>query len=433
MLTFVVAAAALVFTGSGPIEVTRSWGDGLISLLAFITQICLVIILGYILANLETVKGFLAKLASIPRSPRAAYAFVTAVAGVTCLISWAFGLIVGGVLAVQVAGIAHQRGVRLHYPLLVACVCSGTIVWHMGYSASGPLAAATPGSFFEELGGVVPVSQTILAPWNLVAIAVTLSVVVLAMSLLSPKEDDPISEPPEIIRKTFDNHDSPTQGADTENISTDERINPADRMERARILSVALGIALAAYLGIYFVQEGFVLTLNIVNWSFLTAILLLAKTPKELIDRISESGRTVGPILIQYPLYAGIFGIVTTTGLAGVLGQAFVNISTQQTLGVWAFISGALLNIFVPSGGGQFAVQAPVFMEAANQLDVAASTVIMGIAYGDQLTNMIQPIWMLPLLAVAGLRVRDIMGYTIIAMLVSIPVFVTTLLLVGGG
>jgi len=199
------------------------------------------------------------------------------------------------------------------------------------------------------------------------------------------------------------------------------------------VTTTTAGLALAAYLVTYFAQEGFALTLDIVNWTFLAAILLLVRSPVELGALVADAARNVGDILLQFPLYAGILGIMTTSGLITVFSDFFVELASPATLGLWAFLSGGLINMFIPSGGGQFAVQAPIFLQAAEQLGVAPEVVVMGIAYGDQWTNMIQPFWALPVLAIAGLGIRDILGYTTIALLVTGVVFTGTMLLVGAG
>ncbi len=441
-LTFIVAAMALGLTDSGPVDVIRGWGDGLAGLLSFIAQISIVIVLGYTLAHTPPVERMLSRIARLPRTPAAAYAFVTVVAGVASLISWGLGLIVGGIVSVEVAKAARARGVRIHFPLLVACAYSGYVVWHMGYSGSGPLAAATPGSFFEDLGvGLVPVAQTTFAWWNLVAIVVTLAAVTAAMVLLRPKNDDPIVEMKGEPREEEEESGSDMDDSSGVEPSGDEPSDggsggsrsPAERADGSRILTLALGAALVLYLIVYFAQEGFALTLDIVNWSFLAAILLLVSSAKELGAIIADAGKTVGQILLQYPLYAGILGIMTASGLVEIFSNFFVGISTPGTLGAWAMISGGIINMFIPSGGGQFAVQAPIFIDAAQQLGVDPAPVIMGIAYGDQWTNMIQPFWTIPLLAIAGLSVRDIMGYTTITLFVSGAVMLATLLLIGAG
>lgn len=435
ILTFVVGLAALGLTDSGPAEIIRGWGDGLAGLLDFIAQIAIVLVLGYTLAHTRPVERLLTRIARFPRTPAMAYGFVTVVAGLASLISWALGLIVGGIVAFEVARVARSRGIRLHYPLLVACAYSGYVIWHMGYSGSGPLAAATPGSFLEDLEfGLVPITETTFSSWNIVAAVVTLAAVTAAMVLLSPKNDDPIVEladkSPE--QESGEGRAAGAGGNDaTDGEPGDEAPSPAQRVDGSRVLTLALGVALAGYLVLYFAQEGFALTLDIVNWSFLAAILLLVGSPRELGELITDAGRTVGNVLLQYPLYAGILGIMTATGLVEVFSRFFVDISTPGTLAAWAMISGGFINMFIPSGGGQFAVQGPVFLQAAEQLGADPALVIMGVAYGDQWTNMIQPFWTIPLLAIAGLTVRDIMGYTVITLFVSGAVMLATLLIVG--
>ena len=180
-------------------------------------------------------------------------------------------------------------------------------------------------------------------------------------------------------------------------------------------------------------DNGFELTLDIVNWSFLCLVLLVVANARQLAALVARGGRTVVEVLLQYPLYAGIAAMMGASGLAELFSSWVADAATPGTLGVFAFLSAGLLNVFVPSGGGQFALQAPIFASAAEALDVAQPVVIMAIAYGDQWTNMIQPFWAVPLLAVAGLRVRDIMGYTSVVLLITGVVFAGTLLLVGAG
>lgn len=443
MLTAIVALLALGLTDTGPVGVVSAWGDGLSDLLSFIAQVSITVLLGYTLANTDPVQRFLNRLAGLPQSPAQAYGFVTLIAAIASLISWGLGLIVGGIMALQVARSARSRRIRLHYPLLVAGAYSGFVVWHMGYSGSAPLAAATPGDFYEELGPLVPVTETIFAPWNIAVILVTIPAIVLTMVLLAPKESDTIVE--------FDGYHTTGDAGSTATPEEDARPTetlgfaqgaqdatgggktPAQRIDEARIITLIAGLAVAVYLATYFAQEGLSLTLDIVNWSFLALCLLLVRSPSQLVGIITEAGRTVGQLLLQYPLYAGILGIISTTGLVEVLSAFFVNISTPQTLGLVTFLFAGLLNIFVPSGGGQFAVQAPIFVDAAEQLGVSQPVTIMAVSYGDQWTNMIQPFFAIPLLAVAGLRIRDMLGYTAVTLLITGVIFAGTLLIVGAG
>lgn len=422
ILTFIVALAALFGTDSGPTEIVRAWGDGLTGLLAFMTQMALVLLLGYILANTGPVRRLLVRLASVPKTPAQAYGFVTLCAAVASLFTWGLGLVVAALLSIEVAKVGRERGMKLHYPLLVAAGYSGFVVWHMGYSGSGPLAAATPGNFVEEqLGFTIPVSETIFSTWNMLGALATVVVIVGAMMLMAPAKGDRIVELPE--------------GASLEEssvgalIETGDGSTPADRIDGSRLVTLITGLLLLAYLVIYFSQEGMALTLDIVNWTFLCLILLLVKNTTELGQLVAKAASNVGEILLQFPLYAGIMGIMTATGLVGILADFFVSISNETTLGLWAFLAGGVINIFVPSGGGQFAIQAPIFLDAAQQLGVNPSIVVMGVAYGDQWTNMIQPFWALPMLAIARLRIRDVMGFTTVTLIVSGIVFAATLLL----
>lgn len=451
-LSLVVAAMAFALTDVTPGDLILGWGDGLAGLLAFMTQIALVLLLGYTLAHTPAVQRLLRTVAGLPRSPRAAYGFVAFVAAVAGLLSWGLGLIVGGVMAVEVARAAHRRGIRLHYPLLVASGYSGYVLWHMGYSGSGPLAAATPGGIYEDLpGGLVDVSRTTFAPWNMAAVAVGLVLVTGVMMLLAPKGDDRIVAAPKSLLEPEEaavgaradgpgamtakgrGQDRRVAGGDAVASADDEPPTPADRLDTARAVTLTLGIALGLYLVTHFGTRGFELTLDIVNWSFLCIILLLVANIRHFMSLVTQGSHTVGAVLVQYPLYAGIIGMMTVSGLVGVFSDFFVDISSPGTLGVLAFLSAGLLNMFIPSGGGQFAVQAPIFAQSAAELGVDQSVVIMAIAYGDQWTNMIQPFWAVPLLAVAGLKVRDILGYTTVTLLISGLLFAVTLLLVGAG
>ncbi len=426
VLTIVVAALALTLTDVGPEKLILGWGDGLAGLLAFMTQIALVLLLGYTLAHLPPVRRLLALIAGIPRTPRVAYGFLAVVAGLASLLSFGLGLIVGGVLAVELARNFRARGEPLHYPLLVAAGYSGFVVWHMGYSGSGPLNAATAGGVYDSVLGrdLVPVSETTFAPWNLAAVVIMLVVLAIALPLMAPRGGEHVREAP----------DEALTEVKPEPIDTSKDAQtPADRFERSRLVTLTMGVLLGLYLVVHFADRGFELTLDIVNWSFLCLVLLIVGNARELAALVARGGRTVGEVLVQYPLYAGIAAMMSVSGLVEKFSNAVVDVASSGTLGVFAFLSAGLLNVFIPSGGGQFAVQAPIFAGAADNLGVGQPVVIMAIAYGDQWTNMIQPFWAVPLLAVAGLKVRDILGYTSIVLLLSGIVFAGTLLVVGAG
>ncbi len=421
VLTFVVAIAALLLTDAGPVGVIEGWGDGLSGLLAFMTQMALILLLGHTLANTGPVRRLLSRLAGIPKTVLQAYLFVFVIASLASLITWGLGLVVGVLLAKEVAAQGRERGLKLHFPMLVAAGYSGYVIWHMGYSGSGPLAAATEDSFVaEQLGRTIPITDTTFTWWNLTAAAVTIIVVGLALALVAPRSGEKVTE------LGFD-----ARGTDNVDLD-DEVVTPADRVDASRTLTLLVGLALVAYLVLHYADGG-TATLDIVNWTFLALIFLLVRNPFELVALVKNAASNVGEILLQFPLYAGIMGIMATTGLVTVFSDWVVGVASPSSFGVLAFLSAGVVNFFVPSGGGQFAVQGPVMLDAAEQLGVDPSVAIMAIAYGDQWTNMIQPFWALPVLAIASLKMRDILGYTMVTLIASGLVFAAALLLVGAG
>ncbi|MGH3664694.1 MAG: short-chain fatty acid transporter [Egibacteraceae bacterium] len=461
-LTAVVYVMCLLLTGAGPLASLVAWGEGLASLLEFIAQIAITLITSHALAHTPPVVRLMERLGRVPRSTTVAYGLVAFVAGVASLFAWAFGLIIGGLIARQVGMEARRRGLRLHYPLLVASGYAGYVIWHMGYSSSAALFVATPGHALEEqVGGVIPVTETIFAGWNITTAIVALLTVPILMAVMQPKPDegDEILEVPDRVIDDYEQSLARLQAElgirvahadDAESRSrtrpsstaTAERPDPApaagvstlgQRLDDNRLISGGVGAALAAYLVVYFARNGLNLTLDVVNWSFLGLGLLLAHSPLHYVKLVANASAIVGQVILQYPFYAGISGMMIETGLVSVIAGWFTAISTAGTLGFWAFFSGGLVNMFIPSGGGQWAVQGPVFIEAAQTLGTAPSRVVMGVAYGDQWTNMIQPFWTIPILAIAGLHMRQIMGYTFVVLFVTFFIFGGGILAAGPG
>jgi len=445
LLSFVVFGAALGLTDAGPAQIVDAWGNGLASLMAFIGQLSFTLVGSHALAHTDAVRNLLTKIGKLPKTARSAYLLVTVVTALASLLAWAFGLVVGALIARQVAIQAKAKGLRLHYALLVAAAYSGFVVWHMGYSSSAALFVATPGHALEELaGGVIPVSETIFASWNLLTIAVTVILLPFVMAALRPKDQAEIVEIPQSAIEDYERSmaamDSElgvsgkilaSDGGGFRSTGATGNATLAQKLENARWINFAIGLILVAYLSRHFLDKGLDLNLNIVNWTFLAAGLLLARSPLHYVKLIGNASLTVGQIILQYPFYAGIMGMMIGTGLVSVIADWFINISSAATLGFWAFLSGGLINYFIPSGGGQWSVQGPIFLEAARTLGTDPAVIVMGVAYGDQWTNMIQPFWTIPILAIAGLHMRQIMGYTFIALFVTFFIFGGGILLAG--
>ena len=425
VLTALVFVLALGLTPADPLELVVHWGDGLERLLAFMAQISITLITAHALAHTDAVHRLLIRISRLPKSAFSAYAFTCLVAGLASLISWAFCLVAGALVAREVAIQARHRGLKLDYPLLVASAYAGLVVWHMGYSGTAPLFVATPGNALEGLlGGPIPVTETIFSSWNMALALLTLATVPLVCAAMAPPSRE-IIEIPDHVASDSDTEPSyePEDGAP---------LTFAARLDRSRISTLGLGGLLAVYLVHWFATKGLDLNLNIVNWTFLTAGLLLARSAAHYVRLIANASMTVGQVLIQYPLYAGIMGIMAGSGLASIIAGWFTAIADAQTLPFWAFLSGGLINMFVPSGGGQWVVQGPIFLEAAKALGTDPARIVMGVAYGDQWTNMIQPFWTIPMLAIAGLHMRAIMGYCFVVLIATFFIFGGGLLVLGG-
>ncbi len=407
VLTIVAALAAVIFEANSPIAVIRMWGDGFWKLLEFSMQMLLVLVTGYILASSPPVKALLARLAGLATSAGSAIILVSVVSLVASWLNWGFGLVVGAIFARELA-----RQIRVDYRLLVASAYSGFVIWHGGISGSIPLTISTAGHFTEAQIGIVPTSETIFAYWNLIICAALFIVIPIANRMMMPDDHEMVIVDP---AKLQDAPEAPLPASPT----------PAQRLENSRILMWVVGIPGLIWLVMHF-SGGGGLNLNVVNFTFLFLGIVLHGTARSLLSALDQAVRGGAGIVIQFPFYAGIMAIMTGSGLATSLSEFFVSISTAETLPFWSFIAGGIVNIFVPSGGGQWAVQAPVMLPAAEALGASMPRVAMGVAWGDAWTNLLQPFWALPMLGIAGLQARDIMGYCVVMLLV-------TGVVIGGG
>lgn len=419
ILTIVVFIAAMPVAGMNPIEVANAWGSGVWGLLAFSMQMALVLVLGSALANAPGIKKLIVKLAGVPKKPVGAVAFVTVISAICCFINWGFGLIIGALLAKEVA----KKIKGLDYRLIIAAAYSGFVIWHAGISGSIPLGmtALNADGVVDNTAGavteIVPTSQTIFSAWNLIMVLAVVVVVAFVNAKMHPDPKDVVSIDPKLLEDAPDNTEVKARKDQT----------PAEKLENSMVLSYIVVVIGAIYLIYYFVNAGSILnalSLNIVNLIFLILGIAFHKTPISYVRAITESAESAGGIILQFPFYAGIQGMMVTVGsngvsLASAISTAFVNISTPRTFPVLCYLAAGIVNFFVPSGGGQWAVQGPIMMPAGLELGVTPAVTAMGIAWGDAWTNMLQPFWALPALGIAGLGARDIMGYCAIVLIAS--------------
>ena len=416
LLTLFTVVWAVFGIGYALDDTITAWGDSFWNLLTFTNQITLTLLLGYALANTPPVERLLRRMAARIHTARAAYLTACVITGLSALISWGFSLVACGIVARVIGSACRDRGVAVHYPLLVAASFSGFVLWHQGLTSSVALAIASPGHFLEGQIGIIPTSSTLFTGWNLLVVLAVLVSLPPLMARLHPRD-------PSSVRPMPPESQSPTTA---QGVTTEETVG--ERLEGSRILVVPVLLMALFYLGIHFFTRGRGLELNILNFGFLFIGLAMAGTARRYFNIILEGGRVAAPFLLQYPFYAGIAGIMAESGLAARIIEFFSSIATAATLPLFAFFSAGLLNVFIPSGGGQWAVQGPLMMAAGQETGADLARVAMAVALGDQWTNLIQPLILIPVLAISGLSTRDVMSYTFAALIFTGCIFSVALL-----
>ena len=407
ILTIVVFIGSMLGTQQGPITLLTAWGNdyGFWNLLAFSMQMALVLVLGSAMASARVCKRGLGAIANAAKDKKSAILIVTFVSTVCCWLNWGFGLIAGALLAKEIA----RRVKDVDYPLLIASAYSGFVIWHAGLSGSIPLQmGAEGGTTILDVNYYAATSETIFHPVNLGMCVIILLTMPLVNWAMHPNTEHTILVDPAVL------------------VEDEEKVyaidTPAEKIEHSRALWVIVLILGFGYIIYHFATKGFNLSLNIVNMIFLFLGVALHGDLRRYVDAIGEAAGGAAGILLQFPFYAGIMGLMVAkngdgVSLAGIIADFFVSISNDVTFPVFTFLSAGIINFFVPSGGGQWAVQAPIVMPAATQMGIEYGRAAMAIAWGDQWTNMIQPFWALPALGVAGLSAKDIMGYLVIVLL----------------
>ncbi len=399
LLTALTLVLAVVLTDKTSSIVVNVWGNGFWELASFTLQMAMILLGGYVVATAPPVKKLLLLMVQVVRTPVQAVLFCTLSACLASWVNWGFGLVVGGIVALEVG----RKMTHVPFRLLVASSYSGFLVWHSGLSGSIPLTLNTPGNDWQPMmGGLIPLSDTIFSPINLIALGAML-ILLPAINLLQLRI---------VGDEKIELNLVPT--VESEAVQAEPQF-----LERSVWMSwILVGIGVF-YLYTLLKDSNFNLNLNTINFIFFMAGLLLHGSPGAFMTAIVQAIPKVAPILIQYPLYAAIMAVLKGTGLGQQMAEFFVGISTAETFPLMTFYSAGLINLFVPSGGGQWAVQAPIAITAAQELGADIPKTIMAVAWGDAWTNMAQPFWALPLLAIAGLSIKDIIGFCLVTLIAS--------------
>ena len=406
MLTLFVALLALTVGGASPSAALMAWGDGLWALLSLTMQFTVMMVVAYACAVSPPLKRALIWIASRPDpdKPRQAIMLMALFSTVTAWLNWALSLVISAAFLPFIV----RSNPRVDFRLLVTCAYLGVgTVWHAGLSGSAPLIIATPNNFLIKAGVLaetIPTTETMFASFNLwYALLAGLSGILIA-AVLVPPDSDAVTASPKQADRLESMH---------EPVVKPETMRPAEKMEWWPGWSLMASGAMLLYFVLQVREKGFEQTWTIDNYNllFLALGLLLHWHPKSFLHACEQGIKNTWGIVIQYPLYAGIFGLMSYTALGEVLAGFFVSASSPRAFPSIVYLYSGVLNYFVPSGGSKWIVEASYLIPAGQALGLSIPTVTLSYAYGDMTTNLLQPFWAIPILTVAGLRFGDIMGY----------------------
>lgn len=434
LLTILTIVLALIFTDNPSDKnhvtvILSHWENGIWNngLLVFAYQMMLILVLGHVLVLSKPMERLILGITKFVKNTSNAAVLVALPTMLVSFFNWGLGLIFGAILARKVGEYAQANNIPINYPLIGASGYVGLMVWHGGISGSAPIKVSEAGHLKSLLEGIsnvellgqlpetISTSLTVFSYRNLILFGiVALSIAVTVYYLGKRVSPNSVN----------------LKGYKFKSVEK-ENLEGAEKLDYSKIAATCFGVLiLIAFLLQYLPAiKTLNITPNMLNFFMLGLAIILHGSFKSFLVAVEEAiGDTAG-ILIQFPLYFGIMGIMGSSGMINDISDFFVSISTTVTLPIFTFLSAGLVNIFVPSGGGQWAVQGPLVLESAMQLDVPLPKAVMALAYGDQVTNMLQPFWALPLLGITKLKAKEILPYTLIFMLIGSLVYIGGLLI----
>lgn len=433
LLTLLTLVLALVFTENTAdknhlFTILSHWEDGIWNngLLVFAYQMMLILVLGHVLVLSKPMEYLILRITGLVTNASNAAVLVALSAMLVSFFNWGLGLIFGAILARKVGEHAKSRDIPINYPLIGACGYSGLMVWHGGISGSAPIKVSEAGHLKELLKNVsnpemlaklpdaISTSLTIFTPWNLILFVLVVLSITALVYFLSKR-----TKATTIDLKTYEFR------------SMDKKdLKGAEKLDHSKMMAIFFGVLILVVFLLQYLPalRTLNITPNMLNFFMLGLAIVLHGSFRNFLMAVEEAISDTAGILIQFPLYFGIIGIMAGSGMINAISDFFVSISSTTTLPIYTFLSAGLVNIFVPSGGGQWAVQGPLVVESALQLGVSLPKSVMALAYGDQITNMLQPFWALPLLGITKLKAKEILPYTLLFMLLGSAIFMMGLL-----
>ena len=434
LLIIFTMVLALLFTkpqseGNHFLNILSFWEQGIwnTSLLVFAYQMMLILVLGHVLVLSKPVNKFIMSLTKYTTNTVSAVVLVSVTTMLVAFFNWGLGLIFGAILARKVGEHAQNNQIKINYPLVGASGYVGLMVWHGGISGSAPIKVAESNHLKDLMQGIssseilnqlpesINFNTTVFSWWNLVLFTVLLIVIPFVLTR--------IAKSTEATNYHLENYQFDTTKSDD--------LDGAEKLDYSKWLAIIFGSVLLLTFVVRYYENilNLQITPNMLNFFMLGLAIILHGSFFSFLKAVEEAIKGTSGILIQFPLYFGIMGIMKSTGMVVMISDFFSSIATTTTLPIFTFFSAGLVNIFVPSGGGQWAIQGPIVIESALKLGVPLPKAIMALAYGDQITNMLQPFWALPLLAITKLKAKEILPYTLILMLVGIVIYILGLLL----
>lgn len=396
ILTFIAFILGIIFTETSPLKMVMCWYDGLWTQMTFAFQMAFMVVTCAVAAKSKQVKRILKIIASIPKTPTGAMILLMLFGYVSSFVNWAFCTVVTPILAMQLS--KQIKG--LHFPMMIAAGYSTMILGQcLGPSASVFALVATEGHFLQDKIGILTQDQTVYNGVN-VTLFTIIAIFTVILSILTVPPQDEVVE----FKKEFD--DDVEEEIELENTI-------ADKLNGSKIIMYLIGIAGAIVIILTFIEKGILgsLSVNFIIFLFMTINCFLYNSPRKFVDAYKENMVLTTEVVIQFPFYGGLMGMITNSGFGAVIVQAIVNVATTTSMPVWAYISASLTNLFIPSQGGQWIVQGPLLVEAAQQLNANIIHIIDAFVYGDEATNLLQPLYVIPALSVVGMKLKDVWGF----------------------
>lgn len=392
------------------------WGSGGLS---FLVQMGLMLLLGHILALANPSKRLIQRIVNLANTQNAAVLLTAATSMLAGFINWGFGLILGAILAKSITDEFHRKGKSINAPLLAAAAYTGMMIWHGGLSGSAPLKVAELGhlnslnaSLFSA-NDSIPLGQSVFSISNIIVFFLAFTGIMLLCKFLAKRPSKSINQP----------------------ISENQefQINGDRGIDGSSFFAIGIGTLMLVYtfyLGFKDSEALRFINPNFINLTLMAAALILHGSLSSFSRALDQAIQGTSGILIQFPIYFAIMGMMSSSGMANDIAEFFVSISNEHTLAFNTFLSAGIINLVVPSGGGQWMIQGPIIIESFSSMGIPLEKGLMALSYGDQLTNMLQPFWALPLLGITKVKAKDLLPYTALFFALGFLVFGIAVLII---